>query len=329
MRNGPRTVTLTVHHAAMKQMNSEDRASAWRNLADQQWIQGLRILDWAMAPGIHEYVNNFFPEGETWVDYANRLVFQPMKEICENQEQRGIRMLSLGCGSGSVDSACLEQGWPVDEYHLAEYDDHLLEVATDHLRTQKLAQQIVPHRFDFEAMQDLNFGTFDIIFFCHSLHHCTDIEGLLFFLKRSLNDHGIILGVDYFGGARLQPDFEILPLLRRLYSVLPDALKINLVTGLLEPNYHPQQFETVMNYDPSEAPRSGDLRSIFLSQFKELNTVPMGGTLLRPLLANRAGHFISEDENVQSLLKLLCLFESEMISSGKIKSDDLLFFGKL
>lgn len=107
--------------------------------------------------------------------------------------------------------------------------------------------------------------------------------------------------------------------------MLPEALKINLVTGLLEPNYDPQQFEIVMNYDPYEAPRSGDLRSIFLSQFKELSTVPMGGTLLRPLLANRASHFISEDENIQSLLKLLCLFESEMINSGRIKSDDMLF----
>jgi len=313
----------------MKPMNSEHRSTAWRNLADQQWIQEQLTLDWALAPGIHEYVNSFFPEDETWVKYANRRVFQPLKQLCEQQEQRGIRMLSLGCGSGSVDAACLDQGWPVAEYHLAEYDDHLLKVATDRLHSQKLTQNVVPHRFDFEALQDLDIGTFDIIFFCHSLLHCYDIEGLLLFVKRSLNDHGIILGVDYFGGARLQPDFKVLPLLRRLYSLLPEPLKVNLVTGMLESNYHPQQLETVMKYDLSEAPRSGDLRSIFLSQFKELHTVPMGGTLLRPLLANRAGHFNSDDENIQSLLKLLCLFESEMIGSGKIESDDMLFFGKL
>lgn len=317
------------HIIASQTMTSEDRSSAWRNLEDQQWMQVQRTLDWMSAPGMHVHVNSFFPEGETWMDYAHLRVFKPVKNLCESMEQRGIRMLSLGCGSGNVDAACVEQGWPIAEYHLAEFDDHLLEVAADRLRKQGLVERVVPHRFDYGALQDIDFGKFDIIFFCHSLHHCSDIEGLLVFLKRSLTNYGMVLGVDYFGGARLQPDFQMLPLLRRLYALLPEHIKVNLATGIAEPIFCPQPLEDVMNYDPSEAPRSGDLRSIFLSQFKELNTVPMGGTILRPLLTNRAGHFICEDENLQSLLKLFCLFEFEMIRNGRMPSDDMLFFGKL
>ncbi|MEB3260881.1 MAG: class I SAM-dependent methyltransferase [Cyanobacteriota bacterium] len=317
------------HIITSKTMTSEDRSSAWRNLEDQQWMQLQRTLDWMSAPGMHVHVNSFFPEGQTWFNYANLRVLQPLKNLCESKEQRGIRMLSLGCGSGSVDAACLEQGWPIAEYHLAEFDDHLLEVATERLQKQGLVEKVVPHRFDFDSLSGIDFGQFDVIFFCHSLHHCSNIEGLLVFLKRSLNKHGMLLGVDYFGGARLQPDFQILPLLRRLYALLPEHIKVNLVTGLEEPTFCPQSMEDVMIHDPSEAPRSGDLRSIFLSQLKELNTVPMGGTILRPLLTHRAGHFISEDPNLQSLLKLFCLFEFEMINNGRIQSDDMLFFGKL
>lgn len=312
----------------MIHLSSQDRSSAWRKLEDQRWHQDQQVLDWMAAPGIRHYVNSFFAEDKSWVDYACRVVLRPLQILCEAQEARGIRLLSIGCGNGSVDAACLEQGWPIDSFHLAEYDDHLLKVAASRLRTQGLAGSVVSHRFDFGSLAQLNLGSFDAIFFCHSLHHCADIEGLIHFLRRSLLPHGVVFGADYFGGARLQPDFEVLPLLNRLYSLLPETLKMNLASGLYEEQYAPPAFEAVIGHDPSEAPRSGDLRSLFLGQFRDLSTMPMGGTLLRPLLANRAGHFVSDDENIQSLLRLLCLFESELIAHGKINSDDLFFHGR-
>jgi len=308
---------------------AKDRASAWRKLEDPAWEQVRRALDWMSAPGMHDYVGRFFPEGQGWVAYAKRRVLEPLCQLPEVARSGGIRLLSLGCGNGSVDAACMDMGWPVHEYHVAEFDDQLLSAAAARLRTQGRAEIVAAHRLDFDALALLDVGRFDAIFFCHSLHHCTDIEGLIDFLRRSLLPHGIVFGADYFGGARLQPDFEILPLLRMLYGALPDCVKINLATGEPEPEYRPPSLRAVMEHDPSEAPRSGDLRSVFLSQFRELETIPMGGTLLRPLLAMRAGSFLDADETISSVLRLLCVFEAELISSGRIRSDDLFFHGRL
>jgi len=306
-----------------------NRASAWRKLEDPAWEQIRRALDWMSAPGMHAYVGNFFPEGQGWVAYAKRKVLEPLCRLPEVSRSGGIHLLSLGCGNGSVDAACMDMGWPVHEYHLAEFDDQLLAAAAERLLTQGRARRVEAHRLDFEALSQLDLGRFDAIFFCHSLHHCADIEGLLDFLRRSLPPHGVVFGADYFGGARLQPDFETLPLLRSLYQALPGCVKVNLATGESEPEYRPPSLHAVMEHDPSEAPRSGDLRSLFLSQFRELETIPMGGTLLRPLLAMRAGRFLDEDETISSVLRLLCVFEAELIHSGRIRSDDLFFHGRL
>ena len=110
------------------------------------------------------------------------MVLWPLQILCEAQKgRRGIRLLSIGCGNGSVDAACLEQGWPINSFHPAEYDDHLLKVAASRLRTQGLAGSVGSHRFDFDSLAQLNLGSFDAIFFCYSLHHCADIEGLIHF----------------------------------------------------------------------------------------------------------------------------------------------------
>lgn len=304
---------------------SQDRASAWRKLEDPRWEEIRRALDWISAPGMRAYVNEYFPGGEGWVGYARRRVLEPLRAATGGS----IRLLSLGCGNGTVDAACMEQGWPVTEYHVAEYDDRLLAAAAERLRSQGRARAVVSHRLDFEALAGLDFGRYDAIFFCHSLHHCADIEGLLDFLRRSLHPHGVIFGADYFGGARLQPDVDALPLLRALYAALPTGVKRNLATNEVDAEYRIPDLRAVMAHDPSEAPRSADLRSLFLAQFRELETVPMGGTLMRPLLAMRAGNFLDADEATASVLRLLCVFERELIAAGRIRSDDLFFHGRL
>lgn len=319
---------LPAEFSLMNTANVLNRESAWRQLEDPEWVKTQQSLGWMGSPGMHCYVNSYFPGNQPWFEYARNSVLEPLQKFCVRHMGRGVHLLSLGCGNGEVDAECLRQGWQIDSYHIAEYDDNLLMAAAKRLCADALTKSVVSHRFDYDSLNEFECGMFDAIFFCHSLHHCSDIEGLHGFIRRSLHPHGIVFGADYFGGARLQPDFAVLPLLQSIYFILPDAFKVNLQNGELEDRYVPQSFESVMVHDPSEAPRSGDLRSLFLGQLKELNVVPMGGTLLRPLLANRAGHFASSEQTVQSVLKLLMKLESELILCGKILSDDLFFFGK-
>ena len=83
------------------------------------------------------------------------------------------------------------------------------------------------------------------------------------------------------------------------------------------------RIKDVKDFDHTEAPRSSDLRALLFSTFPVIEKLPMGGTLLRHLLAQRAGNFQTESDF--SILKLLFIIERELIISNRIQSDDLFF----
>jgi hypothetical protein len=94
------------------------------------------------------------------------------------------------------------------------------------------------------------------------------------------------------------------------------GVRFNLGTREIETQFDIDTIETVARSDPSEAPRSSDLRSFLFSLFPVREVSPMGGTLLRPLLAHRAGNFRSESD--RCVLKLLMVLERELIRSGRL-----------
>jgi hypothetical protein len=155
------------------------------------------------------------------------------------------------------------------------------------------------------------------------MHHCTDLERFLPYLNRTVADGGIILGLDYFGPSRLQVDYHVKRLLDEIFTSLPPHLRLNLATGETEADFSIPTMAEIARGDASEAPRSADLRSMLFSTFPVVEVSPMGGTLLRPLLAHRAGNFHGESDNC--ILQLLMLIERELILARRIDSDNLYF----
>ena len=178
-------------------------------------------------------------------------------------------------------------------------------------------------RFDYNQPESVGYEAFDVAFFCHSMHHCTDIERFLTFLNQIVKPDGFILGLDYFGPSRLQLSYEVKRLLEEIFESLPEHLRYNLMTSEVEPTLKVDTIAELTQSDPSEAPRSADLRSLLFSTFPVREVSPMGGTLLRPLLSRRAGNFRSDGD--RCILKLLMILERELIRSGGLQSDNLYF----
>ena len=110
--------------------------------------------------------------------------------------------------------------------------------------------------------------------------------------------------------------------------ILPDNFKINLDPNQKEiatEKIKRLTWDEIIEYDISEAPHSSDLRTLLFSQFNVKLKRPMGGTLLRWLLNNRAGNFDPGDLNHIAILQLLIEIESNLIKSRNKHSDDLMF----
>jgi hypothetical protein len=90
---------------------------------------------------------------------------------------------------------------------------------------------------------------------------CTQIERFLKFLNRAVKRDGLVVGLDYFGPPRLQVTYEVKRLFDEIFESFPEHLRFNLQTREVEPAFVVDTIEAVERADPSEAPRSSDLRS--------------------------------------------------------------------
>ncbi len=308
--------------------------TATRTTLSEDWRQRQKQIDWMHAPLMPEYVNQLVAgkdlhAGGHWAIYARDSHLLPLAErvaTADSGSAEGLSMLSLACGSGHIDEFLISSfDWPISRFVGLEHDAQLLAAAREKFaRVSRCRSEF--HFFDFNRLKQ-SFGKFDVVFACHSIHHCTDLEGLLAFINRSLKPGGIVLGIDFFGPTRFQIEPEALRVLDELFAVLPPHLRRNLASddGVIEETLHRPTIAEVRDADPSESVRSSDLRTLLFSSFPILDMKPMGGTLLRWLLQDRAGNFDPQNSSDLCIIQLLQIIEKKLIENREIRSDDLFF----
>jgi len=295
----------------------------WSQLCDPNWIERNRQIDWMYAPYMGDHVR-LTMGGTSWIEYARDAHLIPLADKLQarnHDEAYGLDLMTIGCGNGWIEKNILAAGWPIRRILCLEYDAQLLRSAEESLVDIDIDKQF--HFFDMNQALSSNFRAVDVVFFCHSFHHCSDVEGMLKFVNKSTRPDGIIMGLDYFGPSRLQVEPDIRELLNEIFHILPEQLRFNISKNLIEKDFESITIGAITDHDPSEAPRSRDIRSLFFSNFPVLDLKPMGGTLLRPLITHRAGNFQSAEEI--AILRLLQLFERTLIRKKVVSSDDLFF----
>ncbi len=316
-----------------------ERKTATRTTLSEKWRRRQKRVDWMHAPLMSEYVNRLVAgkelhAGGHWAIYARDYHLLPLAEWraseSEPEPEEGLSMLSLACGSGHIEEFLLTTfDWPISRLVGLERDAELLAAARARFararaRARRCRSEF--HYFDFNQLNQ-DFGTFDVVFTCHSIHHCTDLEGLLPFINRCLRPGGILLGIDFFGPTRFQIEPEVGYVLDEIFAVLPPHLRRNLASedGVIEEAMHRPTIDEVRSADASESIRSSDLRALLFSNFPIIDLKPMGGTLLRWLLQNRAGNFDPEDSSDLCIIQLLQIIERKLIENREIRSDDFFF----
>ena len=293
----------------------DDERTVWAAMLDDGWAAQRLQIDWMAAPGVHQHVASLM--AGDWPDVIRERLLQLTRQLGRS----GVRMLTIGCGDARIEATGLERGWPIEQLVCAERDPALLAAARENIARFNLpASDFI--RFDMDDPKGPT-GVFDVVFFCHSIHHTSRPEALLAFANAALAADGVIMGMDYFGASRCQPAYEVLGMLSEIYATLPNRLKLDLLTGEIHDKIKLQTPAEVAAHDASEAPRSADIRSLLFSLFPVIDMRPMGGTLLRPLLNHRVGNFVTEGD--RSLLLTFQLLERLAIHSRTIPSDDLYF----
>ena len=316
-------------------MDANDAVTATRHTLADEWAALSKKVDWMSVYGLSNYVNkmvsgkDLHENGHWAIHCAQKHVIPLYEKKLQSGGDGSFRVLSLGSGSGHIEeSLFVNFGWPCTELLGLEYDSALREAAAKKFAAYPAIQAQFEF-FDFNSPEcRIPRGHFDIVFCCHSIHHATDLEGLLPYLNSLLSPDGLFIGIDYFGPTRFQVEYQVQQIVNELYACLPQELKIDLTTNMLPPRIDPPTLDTIMKVDISEASRSADLRTMLFANFPVVEMKNMGGTVLRWLLQNRAGNFLADNDCHNSIAKLLIYIEKLLLETHIVRSDDLFFVVK-
>ena len=306
----------------------KEQKTASRATLAEEWRRRQQKMDWMTAPGMASYVNSLVSgkplhEGGHWALYAAE---QHVIPLAKTRDSQRLSMLSLGCGSAHIERSLIEEfRWPVDRLHGLEFDAEMRRVASESFASLDCNAQFSFFDFNDDSQPQVT-ECHDLVFCCHAIHHADNLEALIPFVQRVLKPDGLFIGIDYFGPTRFQIEYEVMPIIEELFSLLPEELKYDLREN--QPVVNPVRRATiaeVRDADVSESVRSSDLRTLLFSNFQVAEVKPMGGTLLRWLLQYRAGNFDPANATHTSISRLLQFIERELIASRRIRSDDLFF----
>src|SRR5438105_10079436 len=104
--------------------------TTWREMLDSGWEEKRKILDWKGLLSNHEHVHQLML-GQDFTKYHDWLTYARETHLAALSRAHGDRltMLSLGCGTGNIETAVLQAGWPVKHLTCAEKDSALLAKA--------------------------------------------------------------------------------------------------------------------------------------------------------------------------------------------------------
>lgn len=287
----------------------------WDRLADPEFVRDLERRSWTGIPQTH-LNHNFQITGDRaryWVPFLRDAYF-PAGEA--------IDVLSLGCGEGHLDRILRESGFTFRSFTGFDISPAAVARAEGLARAANLAPRI-----RYEAV-DLNTHVFaheqyDFIYFFQSLHHVEALEHVLDQCRIALRPGGLLMVNEFVGPSRFQWTSTQKAMATTLLRLLPDDLRVDLLhaDGRLKTEVVSPTVDDMIQGDPSEAVRSGEIEAVLRASFEILESWNWGGTLNYLVFENIAGNFHADNPYHQAVIELLIEHENTLIRAGVLPSD--------
>ena len=230
--------------------------------------------------------------------------------------------LSLCCGDGAFEEQLLQSGvfgqitgLELSPQRIAHGKGRMSQGNDDEIsRLQFLQQDVNLGRYGEQC--------FDVVFAKAALHHIEQLEQAMDGIRRCLRPGGLLITIDFFGPSRFQWTDAQLDACNwfwthRVPTHLQRGHDGRAVGAITRPTV-----DAMIEMDPSEAVRSGELHSMLRDQFDVLEDFALGGTVVHLLLSGgRVNHFDASDPLHNAVLEEAVTFEQQLISSGALNSD--------
>jgi len=250
----------------------------------------------------------------SWVHYCVEAFVRPRTPLA--------RMLSIGCGSGTLERELYALGAFVtcDAIDIAP---GAIAQARQEARAIG-AEAAIHYRVEDVEHTPLAHQQYNAIWFNGSLHHVRALEAVCAQVRQALKPDGWLFFHEYVGANHFDFGATQRAAMAHAFGLIPQRYRRSFVAGhggqVLDAVLMPDPRE-VARVDPSEAVRSSDILSVVRQHFDIVAENPCGGTLLQFVLHGIAGNFREEDPGSMVVLEMLFAIEDALITSGALRSD--------
>jgi SAM-dependent methyltransferase len=287
-------------------------SSIWDNSFEQYQMDDFKLY-WELLREIQKYQ---FKEmtGNEEMDF---LTFS-LNYCRENFGSTGLRALWIGCMDSDPSPEVIQfESGIFSKIEVMDIAEGLLHKQRQ-LTLDRGITDIEYIKQDFNEIA-LEENAYDVIFSVGTIHHTERLELLFDQINHALKEHGKLIIRDYVGPNRLQFTDLQLALSNEILSILPQKYKKR-SDGSIKDLVFSCDLDHLMKVDPSEAVRSQDIVEVMKERLEIVNLSYTGGTILHPLLSEIASNF-EQDQDAETILKLLIFFERLMINKNILPSD--------
>ncbi|WP_295708269.1 class I SAM-dependent methyltransferase [uncultured Brevundimonas sp.] len=226
------------------------------------------------------------------------------------------RLLSIGCGDGSHELAIARRNFA---HHVTAFDASPVAIQ---LASRQAAEEALAIDFQVRLFEDFvsapgSEAVFDAVLFSGSLHHVTDVEGMLSSVRHVLRPGGRIIVNEYVGPCyQLYPQRQV-EIVNRVLDSLPLAFRMGVDDRLALPT-----MEAIIANDPTEGVRSALIPLLLPLYFRETYRRDVGGALLHPLFGYLNGDRINDGSpESRATVHMLIALERELTHAGVLAHD--------
>lgn len=165
----------------------------------------------------------------------------------------------------------------------------------------------------------------DVVIFCQSLHHFTNVPGVLARVKAMLNPGGMLIAHEFVGPRRQQWTRTQIAFIDSLLRRIPAKFRELSYGGTKHRQLTAGALFWWLN-DPSEAVESDLIEPEILRQFDDVTRYDQGGTISHLLFHDIAANFLEPDGERYATMVLD--IEDELLQAKKLPSDFVIFVCK-